>query len=637
MKAVRTSFLILMLAGALALAACSGKAPESPRTEAAPAVEKIQVARLSDLPAHAYPVDGTVTELLADDVAFAKFASQVRLDLEDVLARYEIDDAATLQGYHGALANIALLEGRWDDVLGHLDHVRALEDKEAARLTSGLVGSCLVKARQQVGDDAPVAAVRPVFVRELTAQVDALPWDIVQDNLQANRGRLQMLNPNLLAGMVQMQFDPVVVKSGELSGDMARALIGVKLAQSVVMPLRDDVIAVYGDYIARHQQEKVNIWPDREVALPAGEDHAPVVIGIWDSGVDAAVYETAMFTNPEETVDGRDDDGNGFVDDVHGIAWDLDCVPSTSLLHPTGAMTGRVDEARGYIKGVMDLQASIDSDEATALRQHLGELPPEQVQDFMESLSFYGLYAHGTHVAGIAAAGNPYARILAARITFDFRTPPAPMTHEVARAWADAYRRTARYFADHGVRTVNMSWGWTFKEIESGLEANGIGATPAERAQLAGEMLDILETGLKGALESTPGILYVCAAGNDDNDVEFDRVIPSSWDLPNLLVVGAVDQAGDPTDFTSGGETVQVYANGFEVESFVPGGTRLAMSGTSMASPQVCNLAGKLFAVRPELTPAEAAQLIREGADPHPTDPHIRLMNPRRTLELAAR
>ena len=52
-----------------------------------------------------------------------------------------------------------------------------------------------------------------------------------------------------------------------------------------------------------------------------------------------------------------------------------------------------------------------------------------------------------------------------------------------------------------------------------------------------------------------------------------------------LRVVGAVDQAGDPTDFTSGGRNVKVYANGFQVESYVPGGGTMKMSGTSMASP----------------------------------------------------
>ena len=75
-----------------------------------------------------------------------------------------------------------------------------------------------------------------------------------------------------------------------------------------------------------------------------------------------------------------------------------------------------------------------------------------------------------------------------------------------------------------------------------------------------------------------------------------------------------MNQAGDETSFTSYGDTVVVDADGYQVESFVPGGARLELSGTSMASPNVVNLAAKLFALGPSLTPAEAIDLIKQGA-----------------------
>jgi subtilisin family serine protease len=596
------------------------------------AADRIKVESLNDLPNHAYPISSSATALLADDAAFAAFTAKVRADLESDLAAYDITDPSTLQQYHAALANAALLEGRWDDAITQLDRVRELEQKAASKAVGGLTARSYVAARKQLGDSASMDAIRPVFHRELVARVAALDWGLVQDLVQQSHGSLQMLSENMLGGLVQMQMDPIVAKSGEVSGELARGLLNLGLARRMVLPLRDDVVAIFGDYIERHQVAKQDIWPARDAALDPGKGLAPVVIGIWDSGVDAPIYGDAMWTNPREQANGKDDDGNGFVDDMHGIAFDLDAQPNRELLHPLGDMEGKVDQAKGHIKGVMDLQAAIASPEADAVRAAMAQMPPDQVSGFMESLSFYGLYAHGTHVAGIAAAGNPYARLLCARISFDYRTPPQPMTQEIARRWADDYRRTAKYFQDAGVRVVNMSWGWSFQEIESGLEANGVGTSAEDRAKLAGEMLDILEAGLKGAIESSPGILYICAAGNDDNDVAFDRVIPSCWDLPNLLVVGAVDQAGDPTSFTSGGKTVRVYASGFEVESYVPGGTRMPMSGTSMASPQVCNLAGKLFAVNPKLTPVEVVTLIQANATPNPEHPEIKLIHPQQTL-----
>ncbi len=117
----------------------------------------------------------------------------------------------------------------------------------------------------------------------------------------------------------------------------------------------------------------------------------------------------------------------------------------------------------------------------------------------------------------------------------------------------------------------------------------------------------------------------------------FDEVTPSSFKLPNLLVVGAVDRAGDETSFTSFGSNVAVYANGFEVESYIPGGDRMPFSGTSMASPNVANLAAKLFAIDPALTAVEAADLIRRGAGPNPapgSDPRITLLDPAESLAL---
>jgi len=58
---------------------------------------------------------------------------------------------------------------------------------------------------------------------------------------------------------------------------------------------------------------------------------------------------------------------------------------------------------------------------------------------------------------------------------------------------------------------------------------------------------------------------------------------------------------------------VNVHANGFEVSSYIPGGQKLKFSGTSMAAPQVTNLAAKLFALDPALTPESAKELILAG------------------------
>jgi subtilisin family serine protease len=629
-----------LIAGSILLGIALGSGPIgaiSPATagqEQTTSQERIVIESLTDLPVHTYPVTLSASELLAADEPFTKLLQAMRADLEGDLARYEVKDAATLQKWHRTLCLIDLLEGRDDEALEQLAQVRALEDKEANRLMAGLVTRAIVAARRAADPQDEEAAYKAAFSRELRRLLTEMDWDVVQDQVQQAKGSVEIISENLILGVAQSQLDPILAKTGELSGDLAQHMVNLRVGLRLVLPLKEEQRAVYGEIVSSHQTAKQDIWADRELSLAAGDAQADVVIGIWDSGVDLAVLGDQVYVNPDEKPDGSDDDGNGFVDDVNGIAFDLDGRATPELLHPLDEIGAAVDLTLDHMKGFMDLQATIDSPEATALKTHISGLQPQEVERFLTELGFAGLYAHGTHVAGIAVNGNPSARVLPARLTFDYHPIPAPLAEEIARRHAAGYGRTTAYFQDHGVRVVNMSWGWGYREIESNLEANGIGETAEARTELARHLLDILSDGLRSAMAATPDILYVAAAGNSDSDVAFDIFIPSSFELPNLLVVGAVDQAGERTGFTSTGKNVVVYANGFEVESWVPGGRRLALSGTSMAAPNVTNLAAKLLALDPSLSPQEVIALVLDGADALQDQPDLKLMNPQHSAQL---
>ena len=604
----------------------------------AAAADRIPVRSLEDLPRHAYKVEGKVSALLQDDARFGAFCRAVRADLEGDLAKYDVTDTAALKRFHSTLLSIDLLEGKDDEALGRVETVRGLEDKEAQRLTSGLTARAWVAARRSAGGDPASPAFRAAFRAALAQQLAPLPADLVRNNIEAMKGRMEIVSPALILGMAQSQLDPVVAGAGEVSADLAAQIVSLGVAMRTVLPFKDEMIAVYGGFLAGGAGEAAkDIWAERGVTLDAAKQKlTPVMIGIWDAGVDVSVYPGRLYVNPGERVDGRDDDGNGFIDDVNGIAFDRQGRAVTELLHPLGDQAQRLTESLAEMKGFTDLQSGIDSPEASALRQRMAGLAASDVQPFTEGLGFVAVYAHGTHVAGLAIDGNPAASILTARISFDYHTIPEPLTLESARRHAESYARTIAYFKAHGVRVVNMSWGWSLKEIEGMLEANNVGKGPDERAQLAGRMLGILRDGMRAALADAPGVLFVAAAGNDDNDVEFDESIPGALDLPNLMMVGAVDQAGRRTGFTSRGRRVQVYADGFEVESFIPGGKRLKMSGTSMASPNAANLAAKLIALRPDLDPVRVIDLIKRGADSLEGGDGLKLLNPKQSVALLA-
>jgi subtilisin family serine protease len=184
------------------------------------------------------------------------------------------------------------------------------------------------------------------------------------------------------------------------------------------------------------------------------------------------------------------------------------------------------------------------------------------------------------------------------------------------------------------VHVVNMSWGGSVKGVEEALELCNIGNTTDARKKIARDYFDIQKQALEKAFASAPNILFVTAAGNSNENASFVEDIPAGIKAPNLITVGAVDRAGDEASFTSYGPTVVVDANGYQVDSVIPGGEKLAESGTSMASPQVANLAAKMLAVNPRLTPPQVITIIRDTADKTP-DSRRNLINPKKALAAA--
>jgi subtilisin family serine protease len=577
----------------LALALCLALPALTPSVRAdAP---KPVITKLDDLPRHTYPIEKLPSELISDENAFNVLAAADQKDVQADLDHYDIQDRTTLQRFEGTLMNLALLRGDYATARTLLAKVRELEEKPALKLTTGLTSESYMDAKEH-----PADSFTANFQEILAKHVAALPWSDVQSELRETLTSYEIRSPALVIGNVKNHFDPAAARTHSISADVAATLVGARAQLQIFLPLKAQIVAAISKTVDAHRVAVKDLWTQRLVTLTPADHASPVLVGIWDSGSDPSVYQSILYT-----------DANG----NHGFAYDVHSNPEKELLMPLGDATTRLPENLGRLKGFEDLEAGVDSPEADSVKQYMSTLKQDQVKQTLEDLNMTGDFAHGTHVAGIATAGNPYAKLVVGRITFDYHTIPETPTIAQAKKDAAASIQQADYFRDHHVRVVNMSWGGSLRSVEDALEQNGAGGNAEERAKLARQIFDIGRDALQQALKNAPNVLFVVAAGNDNNNVKFDEFIPSEFQLPNMITVGAVDSAGSETSFSSFGPMVNVHANGYEVESYVPGGKRMNLSGTSMAAPQVTNLAGKLFALDPNLTVAQCKQLILDGCE----------------------
>ena len=100
-----------------------------------------------------------------------------------------------------------------------------------------------------------------------------------------------------------------------LFGMLCASLLG---AAQPVASLRE-VVGWHKGYTTERQG--ANVSAALELLKARGlKPSGPVIVGIIDSGIDTTTVslKKALWVNPSERADGRDNDHNGYVDDVHG-------------------------------------------------------------------------------------------------------------------------------------------------------------------------------------------------------------------------------------------------------------------------------------------------------------------------------
>ncbi len=332
---------VLTVAFAAAILAC----PAVVLAQAPANSPKQKVVTASDLPRFSYPVSvPPSTLLMADDETFNAFAQKVVHDVDSVLSNYEIEDKATLRRLYGSKLDVQLLTNDNQGAMATLDTLRSLQEKPQAKATSGMIDRPLIEARISTHSNSG-DAFQQAFQTKLQAVLDAMEWRVVQDRVKQTKGSFEVATPDLIVASEKEGLDPAASKSNTIDLDAAQTLIEDRAFIKVIYPVRQQALAALTAYVAAHNVHKPDIWEAREVTLTADQKLTPVRIGIWDSGVDTALYPHQLFTDPSP--DGHSPHGLAY--DVHGDLYNGDLQPLTRRAEagiPKGGSAGAGAERR---------------------------------------------------------------------------------------------------------------------------------------------------------------------------------------------------------------------------------------------------------------------------------------------------
>jgi hypothetical protein len=308
--------------------------------------EKIIVHSQADLPRLTYKVDILPSEFMTANEPFKKLVKEYKKDILDIMEKYKIEDTSTLKEYYGDLSVFALMEADYSKYRKYGEIIKNLETKPSAKLMSGIFYKAVIAC------DSARENKTNLFRENLKSSVEKLPWESVGDEVKSLKGGYEIVNENLIIGILQSQYDPAAKKKGIISGEIARAIIGDRISIEKMLPYKNIIVDVLQNYIDKNKVEKKNIWAERDVSFSGEKNLKTVVIGIWDTGVDPSVYGPLMFQNKKETLDGKDNDGNGYIDDINGIAYTLDNTRTTGALYPLDEnQRKRYPEMISQIKG----------------------------------------------------------------------------------------------------------------------------------------------------------------------------------------------------------------------------------------------------------------------------------------------
>ena len=203
---------------------------------------------------------------------------------------------------------------------------------------------------------------------------------------------------------------------------------------------------------------------------------------------------------------------------------------------------------------------------------------------------------HGTHCAGIIGAegGN---NIGITGVNWKVRIMPLKFMNAGGYGTMKDAIEAINYVINRkkagvNVRIISASWGST------------------QKSRALGDVI-------RAAYEND--ILFVAAAGNASTNNDRSPHYPSSYDVPNVISVAALDRNDQLASFSNYGlKSVAIAAPGKDILSTWLGNSYEEKSGTSMATPVVSGVAALIVAENPRISVDQLRKRLLASVDPLP-------------------
>jgi subtilisin family serine protease len=201
---------------------------------------------------------------------------------------------------------------------------------------------------------------------------------------------------------------------------------------------------------------------------------------------------------------------------------------------------------------------------------------------------------HGTHCAGIIGAEGEN-NLGIAGVNWTVKIMPLKFMGAGGFGTTKDAIEAINYVIDRkragvNVRIISASWGSTQKS-------------------------KALEDAIRKAYEND--ILFVAAAGNATTDNDRRPHFPSSYNVPNVISVAALDRNDELAKFSNyGAKSVAIAAPGVEILSTWLGNSYEEKSGTSMATPVISGVAALMLAENPRMSVDDLRKRLMDSTDP---------------------